>query len=99
MSILVSTKEASEKLNVSIRRVQVLIATGRLPAEKIGNRFAIKQTDLLLLAGRKAGRPANGRRSGEKDWNKILDRVLGKHNFGPRDLASNKKYLEGLGRA
>lgn len=44
-------------MNVSVRRVQALIAAGRLRAEKIGNSFAINEKDLKLLYGRKNGRP------------------------------------------
>ncbi len=98
MNSLIGTKEASKRLNISVRRVQTLIASGRLPAEKIGNSFAIKPTDLQLITGRKSGRPINGKQPREKKWDEILDKVMGKHNFGPPDLASNKKYLEGLGR-
>jgi excisionase family DNA binding protein len=57
MSNLISTKEASEKLNVSMRRIQALITSGRLPSQKIGNSHVIKESDLALVAERKVGRP------------------------------------------
>ncbi len=57
MNGLIGTKEAARRLNVSIRRVQALIADGRLPAEKIGNSYAIREADLAPLNGRKNGRP------------------------------------------
>jgi excisionase family DNA binding protein len=57
MSDLISTKEASEKLNVSMRRIQALISSGRLPSQKIGNSHVIKESDLALVADRKVGRP------------------------------------------
>jgi excisionase family DNA binding protein len=57
MSDLISTKEASEKLNVSMRRIQALISSGRLPSQKIGNSHVIKESDLALVAERKVGRP------------------------------------------
>lgn len=98
MNGFLSTKEAAARLKISVRRVQALIAAGRLPAEKIGNSYAIKEPDLKLVNGRKNGRPTNGSKPEEKDWDAILDRVLGKHDFGPSDLATNKKHLEGLGR-
>ena len=40
-----------------MRRVQALIAAGRLPAEKIGNSFAIRESDLKLVIGRENGKP------------------------------------------
>lgn len=61
MNGFITTKEASEKLKVSVRRVQALIAAGRLPAEKIGNSYAIREADLALLNGRKNGRPSHRR--------------------------------------
>ncbi len=57
MNDLISTKEASEKLNLSIRRVQALITSGKLPAVKIGNSYVIKESDLKLVEDRPTGRP------------------------------------------
>ncbi|CAN5485084.1 hypothetical protein BH10ACI1_BH10ACI1_22030 [soil metagenome] len=57
MSDLISTREASEKLGLSIRRVQALITSGRLPAQKIGNSFVVRENDLELVRERKPGRP------------------------------------------
>ena len=54
---LISTKEAAEKLGVSTLRVQQLIWGGRLPADKIGRDYVIQESDLKLVAERKAGRP------------------------------------------
>lgn len=98
MNSLIGTKEAAARLKISVRRVQALIASGRLSAQKIGNSFAIKESDLKLVNGRTNGRPANGSKPEEKNWDEILDRVLGKHSFGPSDMATNKKYMEGFGR-
>jgi len=58
MKDLISTKEASNKLGLSLRRVQALITSGRLPAQKIGNSFVIQERDLELVKERKVGRPA-----------------------------------------
>jgi excisionase family DNA binding protein len=55
---LISTKEASEKLGLSIRRVQALITSGRLPAQKIGNSYVIEEKNLKLVRERKPGRPS-----------------------------------------
>ncbi len=38
-------------------RVQQLIWDGRLPAEKMGRDYFIKEDDLKLVADRKPGRP------------------------------------------
>lgn len=96
MNSLISTREAAKRLNVSIRRVQALIASGRLPAEKIGNSFAIKELDLNGASTRKNGRP-NRSKPPEKDWNAILDEIIGSVSIGP-DLSTNKEHLEGYGR-
>lgn len=99
MNGLIGTKEAARRLNISIRRVQALITVGRLPAEKIGNSYAIKESDLSRLNGRKSGRssaPSKERTQGE--WNGILDRVLGSVSLGG-DRSTNKKSMKGYGRS
>ncbi len=57
MDNLISTKEAAEKLGLSLRRVQALITVGRLPAQKIGNSYVVREKDLEAVKERKAGRP------------------------------------------
>lgn len=53
-----TTKEAAEKLNISVRQVQTLINQGRLPADKRGRDWLIKEEDLELVKERpKTGRP------------------------------------------
>src|SRR5688572_178301 len=94
---LLSTKEAAAKLKISVRRVQALIAAGRLPAEKIGSSFAIRESDLKLVNGRKNGRPTNGTRREEKDWDALIRKYAGIHKDLPPDLSTNKKYMEGFG--
>lgn len=54
---LLTTKEVAERLGVTVKRVQQLIAAGRLPAEKMGRDYFIKEADLKLVADRKPGRP------------------------------------------
>jgi excisionase family DNA binding protein len=54
---LLTTKEAALKLGVSVLRVQQLIWDGRLPAEKMGRDYFIKEEDLKLVEDRKPGRP------------------------------------------
>jgi excisionase family DNA binding protein len=53
----VTTQEAAEKLNISVRRVVALINSGFLPASRIGRSHVIKEEDLKLVQDRKPGRP------------------------------------------
>lgn len=57
MKNLISSKEAAEKLGISLRRVQALITNGRLPAQKIGNSYVVNEKDLELVKERTPGRP------------------------------------------
>jgi len=98
MNSLISTKEASQRLKISVRRVQALIAAGRLPAQKIGNSFAINESDLRLVNGRINGRPTNGSKPEEKDWDALIDKFAGSVKGLPSDLSTNKKYMEGFGK-
>ena len=52
-----TTLEAAEKLGVTRRRVLALILAGRLPAQKFGRDYMIKEKDLKLVENRKVGRP------------------------------------------
>lgn len=54
---LLTTKQAAERLGISIPRIHQLINEGRLPAEKIGRDYVIKEEDLELVGERKVGRP------------------------------------------
>jgi excisionase family DNA binding protein len=54
---LLNVKEASEKLGVSRWRVNQFINEGRIPAQKIGRSYVIRESDLELVRGRKIGRP------------------------------------------
>ena len=58
MKDLISSKEAAEKLGVSLRRVQALITSGKLPAQKIGNSYVVQEKDLELVKERTPGRPS-----------------------------------------
>jgi excisionase family DNA binding protein len=53
---LIGTKEAAEKLGVTIRRVVALIKAGRIPTTKVGRIHLIKPKDLEAVAERKPGR-------------------------------------------
>ena len=98
MNSLIGTREAARRLNVSIRRVQALITAGRLPAEKIGNSYAINESDLKLLNGRKNGRAAKPHERTQEEWNAILKPFIGCIDGLPSDLSTNPKYMEGYGR-
>jgi len=56
MNVL-TTKEAAEKLGVTVTRVQQLILAERLPTEKKGRDYFINEEDLKLVEERKLGRP------------------------------------------
>lgn len=58
----ISTKQAAEKLGVSVLRVQQLIWNKRLPAQKIGRDYIINEEDLKLVEDRKPGRPAKSKK-------------------------------------
>lgn len=54
---LLTTKDAAELLGVTVTRVQAMIKAERLPAEKMGRDYFIKEVDLKLVVDRKPGRP------------------------------------------
>jgi excisionase family DNA binding protein len=53
----ITAAEAARRLNVSVRRVQQLVKSGRLPATVFGGALMIEAADLNLVADRKPGRP------------------------------------------
>lgn len=59
MPELLTTEQAGERLGVNASRVRQFILEGRLPATKLGRDNLIREEDLTLVQGRKAGRPAN----------------------------------------
>jgi excisionase family DNA binding protein len=52
-----TTKEAAQKLGITPRRVVALVTAGRLPAQKFGRDYMIREADLKLVQDRKVGRP------------------------------------------
>ncbi len=54
---LLSVAEVAERLGVTRARVNQLINDKRLPAQRIGRSFAIREEDLSLVENRKTGRP------------------------------------------
>ena len=63
---LIGTKEAAEKLGVSLRRVQQLIELGTLPAQRIGRDYLIQLKDLskVTIHG-KPGRPTKDKKDAD----------------------------------
>jgi excisionase family DNA binding protein len=54
-----TVRQAAEALGVGRSRVQALIQTGRLPAQKFGMQYLIDPADLAKVRDRKPGRPKN----------------------------------------
>jgi excisionase family DNA binding protein len=64
---MLNTKEAAEKLNLSIPRIHQLIASGVLTAQKVGRDFVILEKDLeTVKTYGKAGRPPKEKESDKK---------------------------------
>lgn len=57
MKDLLTTRQAAERLGISLRRVRALIEAGRLPSKQYGRDHLIRERDLELVANRKPGRP------------------------------------------
>jgi excisionase family DNA binding protein len=55
--VLLSVSEAADKLGISRWRINQLINQERLPAQKVGRAYIIKESDLKLVEDRKPGRP------------------------------------------
>ena len=54
---VLTAAEAAALLKISVRRVQQLVKSGRLPARVFGGALMIRVGDLKLVANRKPGRP------------------------------------------
>lgn len=52
-----TTTEAAERLGKTLRNIQWLIKEGKLPAERVGRDYFIREEDLKLVADLKRGRP------------------------------------------
>jgi len=64
---MITTKEAAERLGITIRRVQALITAGRLPAQKVGRDWLINPDDLILVEHRTPGYPKGQPRRGTQE--------------------------------
>lgn len=49
--------QVAERLGITSERVRVLIRGGRLPAQKFGPVYMVREGDVKLVAVRKTGRP------------------------------------------
>jgi excisionase family DNA binding protein len=58
---LITTKEAAEKLGVSVSRIQKMIWAEQIPAQKLGRDYFINEADLKLVEDRKPGRPSKAK--------------------------------------
>ncbi len=63
--MVLTTDEAAAQLGVSVDRVRALIHAGRLPAEKHGRDWLIRNDDLTLVRTRRPGRP---RTTARPEW-------------------------------
>lgn len=54
---LLTTSEVAERLGVTVKRVQAMIRDERLPAEKRGRDYFVREVDLKLVEDRRPGRP------------------------------------------
>jgi excisionase family DNA binding protein len=54
---LITTAQAAKRLGISVRRVQELISSQRLPAQQFGRTYVVNEEDLKLVENRKVGRP------------------------------------------
>lgn len=54
---MLTTKEVADALGISLRQVQTLIQREKLPAEKFGRDYMVKESDLELVRERPKGRP------------------------------------------
>ena len=65
-SKLLSVKQAAAALGVNRQRVQQLIESKRLPAQKVGAFYVIREIDLELVRERKVGRPPKAKAESSK---------------------------------
>lgn len=55
--VMLTTPQVAAMLGITVPRVHQLISAGRLPSQQFGRDHLIKESDLALVAERKAGRP------------------------------------------
>ncbi len=93
-----TTKQASEILGVSRRRVIAMIEQGKLKAKKFSNVYVILQNDLEAVKNRKNGRPDN-----EPERFVSFAEAAAKYIRSierdklANDLSTNPKHMKGFG--
>lgn len=91
---LLTTPEVAKKLGVTVSRVQALIAEHRLPTQKIGRDFMVREEDLVLVSARQPGRtPAQLQLD---YWTAFRDFLLRRRSFltAPEPKAQRYMVLE-----
>ena len=63
---IIGTAEAAKRLNVTVSRVQKMIAAKRLKAIKVGREWLIDPKDLDAVKDRKVGRPRKALKSAKR---------------------------------
>jgi excisionase family DNA binding protein len=84
-----STREAAAQLNVSVRRVNALIASGDLQAEKFGDVWAIDEQSVERLASNR--RPAGRPRRDQKDPDLLDSYTLMNKNHAVLEFIFNRQ--------
>jgi len=100
---VLTTKQASEILGVSRRRVIALIEQGKLKADKFASVYSIARKDLETIRERPNGRPVkNGNATSNVrpiSFAEAAAEYIGSIKDGlPTDLSTNKEYLKDLGK-
>ncbi len=85
-----TTAEAAARLGVSIRRVQQLVKTGRLPAEEFGGSLMIQEKDLALVEDRPAGRPPKAPAETTAQLNKAFREAKEAEEAGQKKVAKKE---------
>ncbi|MEG0016910.1 MAG: DNA-binding protein [Gordonibacter sp.] len=84
-----TTREAAEKLNVTIRRVNALIASGDLQAEKFGSAWMVDERSVLARLNQPV---SNGRpKMGEKNPRTLASYTLMNRNHAVLDFTYNRR--------
>lgn len=63
---LLTVSMTARLLGVTSARVRALINEGRLPAERLGSQWTIRESDLHLVAERKVGAPIGNKNAAKK---------------------------------
>lgn len=64
-----TTEQAAAELGVSVRRIQALIASGKLSAKKNGRDWSITPAALAKVKDRKPGRPSTSKKLSDDSGN------------------------------